>query len=74
MKKEIVLNWGVGFLQIKTMKKVTHHVTNIHVDSMSSMLYVIIEQGTKIERIQISMNEAENIGFINFDALKKFIK
>ena len=72
--KEKVIGWGIGFLDIKSGKNITHHVTGMHVSNHNSMVTVIIEKGQKVEQIKFSMEHAQEIGFINMNALKDYCK
>jgi hypothetical protein len=67
-----VISWGVGFYDIKEEKDITHNVTNIFVDSFSSMVKVTIEKGLKVYTVDFSMEHAQEIGFINIKALSNF--
>ena len=69
-----VIVWGTTFLNQETMENATHHVTGIYVDSHSSIVTVNIEKGTSVDQIKISMEAAQEIGFINIQALSKFCK
>ena len=53
---------------------VTHYVTSIHVNPITSMVHVHILKGVNIEHCTFSMAEAQEIGFINFNALLKYCK
>jgi NADH/NAD ratio-sensing transcriptional regulator Rex len=68
MNKPTVV-WGVSLFDVDTLKDATHNVTSIHIDRFSNMAKVVIEKGTKVEVLNISMDEAQRIGFININAL-----
>jgi NADH/NAD ratio-sensing transcriptional regulator Rex len=68
MNKPTVV-WGVSLFDVDTLKDATHNVTSIHIDRFSNMAKVVIEKGTKVEVVNISMDEAQMIGFINLKAL-----
>jgi len=70
-------NIQIGTLEafnINNLKDITHRVTNINIDVFGSNVSVIIEKGTEVSAINISLQEAKNIGFINLDALKPYCK
>jgi hypothetical protein len=55
------------------LEDATHVVTNIHVD-FNDMITVVMEKGIEVNRIQLSMEHAEQIGFINLSALSSYCK
>lgn len=59
--------WGIDLFN-------THHVTSIQVDYFSSMVHVVIEKGLDVQKHTFSMEHAQEIGFINFNALLKYCK
>ena len=67
-----VISWGVGFYDVKEGKDITHNVTNIFVDSFSSMVKVTIQKGLKVYTVEFSMEHAQEIGFINIKALSNY--
>ena len=67
-----VISWGVGFYNVKEGKDITHNVTNIHIDSFSSMVKITIEKGLKVYTVDFSMEHAQEIGFINIKALSNY--
>lgn len=67
-----VISFGIGYYDPKEDKKITHNVTSIRVDSSSSTTTVIIEKGIEVSSITLSMELAEEIGFINVKALKDY--
>ncbi len=67
-----VISWGVGFYDVKEGKDITHNVTNIFIDSFSSMVRVTIEKGLKVYTVNFSMEHAQEIGFINIKALSNY--
>ena len=69
---DCVISWGTGFYDIKEDKYVTHKVTNIFIDSFSSMVRVTINKGLKAYNVQFSMQHAQEIGFINIKALSNY--
>jgi hypothetical protein len=56
------------------LEKPTHNVTGIYIDSFSETVRVIIEQGLSVNTIQMTMEHAQDIGFINVKALKDYVK
>lgn len=72
MKKHTII-WGVGLLDIETMETPTHHVTSISIDNQSNMVTVAIEKGLVVTQIQITMEQAASIGFINVKALDRYL-
>ena len=67
-----VISWGVGFYDVKEGKDITHNVTNIFVDSFSSMVKVTIQKGIKVYTVDFTMGHAQEIGFINIKALSNY--
>lgn len=67
-----VISWGVGFYDVKEDKDITHNVTNIFVDSFSSMVKVTIQKGLEVYTVNFSMQHAQEIGFINIKALSNY--
>lgn len=53
--------------------EVNYHVTNIFIDVYNSVAIVTIEQGMSVSRVNITLEEAEDIGFINVKALSRYI-
>lgn len=47
-------------------------VTSMIVDSISHTISLILEKGLRVDKISISVEEAEDIGFIDFDKLKRY--
>lgn len=45
-------------------------VTNMFVDSGSDLVTLIFEKGMKVENRSITMETAQEIGFLNFSALQ----
>lgn len=72
-KKPVVV-WGVAFFDVKENKDVTHNVTNIHIDSISSIVQITIEKGIKVDVVKISIEQAQKIGFINIKSLEMYCK
>lgn len=50
----------------------TYAVTGIKVYEESSLVEITSQKGSKTDTVIISMEEAEDIGFINFNKLEKF--
>ena len=67
-----VISWGIGFYDVKEGKDITHNVTNIHIDSSSSMVKVTIQKGLKVYTVSFTMEHAQEIGFINIKALSNY--
>lgn len=70
-------NIQVGTLEafnIENKKDITHKVTNIKIDIIENSVSLTIEKGTQVEKISLSLQEAKNIGFLNFEALKPFCR
>lgn len=72
--KKCVVSWGVSPYDILEAKDVTHNVTNIFIDSFSSMVEVTIQKGLNVSTVAFSMEHAQEIGFINIKALKDYCK
>lgn len=69
-----VISWGNSFFDLEKRKTVTHKVTDILVNSMSSMVTVIIDDGITVSSVKFSMEHAQEIGFINIEALQNYCK
>lgn len=70
-------NIEIGTLEwfnIKNLNDVTHRVTSMHIDIHNSQVSLIIEKGTIINSVNLSLQQSKEIGLINFDALKLFCK
>ena len=66
INKNKKVTWGVNLFG-------THHVTSIRID-FSEMVHVVIEKGTDVQQHTFSMEHAQEIGFININALLKYCK
>lgn len=75
--KEVVKNikpvYGVSYLT-RAQEYATHNITNIHIDNRGHMVQLTIEKGLNINQVTMSMEHAQNIGFINIDVLKCYCK
>ena len=74
MAQQTVISWQQNLSTRKEGKKTTHAITFIHIDSVTSMVKVVIEKGIDVDSINMTMEHAEDIGFINFEALKQYCK
>lgn len=72
--KDKILIYRCGFFDIRTMKDATHIVQSIHIDNFMQRVQFSIAKGTSVQTYEITMDYARDIGFINLDALKQFIK
>lgn len=52
-------------------KKVTF-IEGIQVDNWEQTITLSLEKGTKVESLKMTMEKAQDIGLINFDALNYF--
>ena len=73
-KNEVVVAWGVGFYDIKEEKYITHNVTNIFIDSFSSLVNVTFQKGAEVYTVSFSMSHAQEIGFIDIKKLQEYCK
>jgi hypothetical protein len=71
---DCVIGWGAGSYSVRERRDKTHKVTSIYVDNMSSIIRVVIEKGSEVDVINLSMEHAQEIGFINIKALKPYCK
>jgi hypothetical protein len=53
---------------------VTHTVTAINVDNFKNTVHVNIQKGTKVDSYEITMEHAQEIGFMNMQALDRYCK
>ena len=70
-------NIQIGTLEafnIKNLKDITHRITNISVDVFSNNVSVVIEKGTEVNHVNITLQQAEEMGFLNLEALKPFCR
>jgi len=74
MKKNVVIAFGNGLFDVKTFKDITHHVNSIIIDSLNKEITISIEHGIKVYQVKLTMQHAEEIGFINFKALGNYCK
>ena len=51
--------------------KATYVVTSVRVDDQSSLIEITSQKGSKVDTMVLSMEHAQEIGFINFDKLNK---
>ena len=54
---------------IHNLKDITHRITNMDVDILNSNVKLTIEKGTQVKVLNMPLQEAKDIGLINFDAL-----
>ena len=52
-------------------KKVTF-IENVRVDDLEQTITLTLEKGTKVESLNMTMEKAQDIGLINFNALNYF--
>lgn len=52
---------------------VPYHVNSIFIEH-GSMVNIVIQHGMNVDSVKISMEHAQEIGFINLSALKKYCK
>jgi len=71
---ENVLIYKAGFLDLKTMKSPTRIVASINIDNHSGMVRVSIEKGISVDSFSMTMERAQDMGFINIQALNKILK
>lgn len=69
-----VITYKSKSLDIKTMKPPTHCITSIYIDNFNNFVSVIIQKGLEINSVKITMEKAQEMGFINFNALKDYCK
>lgn len=67
-----VIVYGLSTHDNITDEKATHNVTGLIV-GRADMIDVTIESNGGVNRISMTMEKAEEIGFINFNAIKQFI-
>ena len=72
--KDKVVVIGTAIIEIETLKEVDIHITSINVDVYLGRVGIIYETGTSVNKIFLSIEEAERIGFINRYAILKYLK
>lgn len=73
MAQQIIISWMPNLCTTREGKRATHVVTNISTD-FSSRVKVVIEKGNNVDVINMTMECARDIGFINLETLKKYCK
>ena len=68
-----VISWRNSLFNTTKLKTVTHRISNIYIDE-HSVVSVVIESGITVNTVKFSMEYAQEIGFINLDALKNYCK
>lgn len=74
MTEDVVISWGVGFYSAKQDKNITHHVTGVFVDVFNSSVRATVQKGLEVQTVNLTIERAQDIGFINFEALSVFLK
>ena len=72
MSSKKVIVWKSQDFQMDTLKDSTHKVTSLHIDNSSGLLTIGIQKGNRVEQVAVTMEQAQQIGFINFNALDRF--
>ncbi len=75
--KEVLIGYGVSSVKINsdlTPLKVTHRATSVNVDNLNRTISIVIEKGIEVNAVELTMEEAQRIGFVNFNALKAYCK
>jgi hypothetical protein len=75
MKREKIVVYGPGLFDVKTGKDIDFHVTSI-IFKKNNMIEIVFEnhKTLKVHRIEISVEHAQDIGFINFYALGQYFE
>lgn len=66
---EVTIVYGESML-----KEATHRIQAIHIDNFKKSVAISIRKGIIVDIIELTMEKAEEIGFINTNALKDFVK
>lgn len=74
MKKEPIINIGNAAFDIETLEDIDIHITFIHIDIHLQTVTVSYQIGLKVSRVELSLHEAQKIGFINKKALIPYLK
>lgn len=69
-----ILVYRAGFLDLKTMKSPTRIVTSINIDNHFGIVYVSVVKGLSVDSFKMTMEHAQDIGFINIQALNKIFR
>ena len=69
---DAVIVFGGAFFDVKTGKDVTHHVNGIYVNGIDKEVTVFIQHGLRVYQVKMTMEHAEDIGFINVKALSNY--
>jgi hypothetical protein len=67
-----VIEWSGPLFLVEDMDK--HFVTNININPLNSMVDVYIQNAFDVQKHSFSMKHAQEIGFININALLKYCK
>ena len=72
MKK--VITWGQTFMHPKTLETPTHRINGVYIDSFNSDAVISIQKGIEVNQVKVSIEELQEIGFLNFDKLDRYCK
>lgn len=72
MSKKPIIAWKNRLFDVTSMKNVTHSVSSIHVDSFASTVKVVVEKGLTVQQFEMTMEQAQLIGFINVNSLLEY--
>ena len=74
--KSKVIAWKIptGGYSPRQDKIVDYSVQNLHIDYFSGVIHVVMQKGNRVDQFDITMEYAQEIGFINFDSLKPYCK
>ena len=75
MAQEKVICWkNRGGYRLSDGRKPTHSLQAIHVDNFNGGIELVIQKGNECYTVNLSIEHAQSIGFINLDALKDYCK
>jgi hypothetical protein len=69
-----VVVWGQGLMHPKTFKTPTHRINGIYIDSLNSDAVISIQKGIEVNQVKVSIEELQDIGFLDFNKLEKYCK
>jgi hypothetical protein len=70
---EKVLSFRNILFSVKELKSVTHRITSISIGH-DDVVSIVVEKGLEVTTYKITIEMAQEIGFIKLEALKNIIK
>lgn len=74
MKKDLIVAIGTPYFDLETLKAPDVFITNIDINILQGIVNITFEKGLKVSRVNLTLNEAQSIGFLNKKALIPYLK